>query len=194
MDAESLYDVLENEIIPRFYDRDDDGVPRGWIASMKQSMSTLAPTWDSLRMTRDYTESYYLPGFAKVRQLQSGGAKSARDRAKELARLRESWPSTGVKVTHRNPISDKSEQVELMVQLGGLDPADVLVQLWIDSATAAPAPGNRYPRERTGLSARYVAIIDWSKTAEPEELVARILPSPVHTDAEALPGLITWSQ
>ena len=194
LDAESLYDVLENEIIPRFYDRDDDGVPRGWSASMKQSMSTLAPTWDSLRMTRDYTESYYLPGFAKVRQLQSGGAKSARDRAKELARLRESWPSTGVKVTHRNPISDKSEQVELMVQLGGLDPADVLVQLWIDSATAAPRPVTATLAQRTGLSARYVAIIDWSKTAEPEELVARILPSPVHTDAEALPGLITWSQ
>ncbi len=67
LDAASIYEVLENEIVPRFYDRDEHGVPTRWLASVKQSMSTLAPTWDSLRMTRDYAESYYLPGMTRVR-------------------------------------------------------------------------------------------------------------------------------
>jgi starch phosphorylase len=194
LDAASLYEVLENEIVPSFYDRDANGVPRSWIAAVKQSMSTLAPTWDSLRMTREYTESYYLPGLVKVRQLQSGGAKSARDRTRELERLGSNWLGLAITVTHRNPISETSEQIEMVVNLGLLDPADLLVQLWLVASGATPRPVSASLAQRTGSTARYVAIVEWTRHGELVELVARILPSPVHTDGEALPGLITWSQ
>jgi starch phosphorylase len=61
LDAESLYSLLENEIVPLFYSRDADGLPRGWIAMMKESIKVLAPAFSGDRMVKQYTESFYLP-------------------------------------------------------------------------------------------------------------------------------------
>ena len=191
LDAESIYDVLENEIVPRFYDRDGAGVPTRWIASVKQSMSTLAPTWDSLRMTRDYTESYYLPGIARAAQLRAGGAKSARDRARDLRRLRAGWEQLSVEV---GAISErkKGHRIYLQVELGELEPADLLVQLWVDDHVAPFALDAKLV-DRFGPRARYDARVDLSAYGEDVLLAGRIVPSTLHTDGEVLPGLMTWS-
>ncbi|HEX3085003.1 MAG TPA: alpha-glucan family phosphorylase, partial [Pyrinomonadaceae bacterium] len=58
-DAESMYRVLSEEVIPRFYDRDEDGIPRRWIAMMKRSIGTLAPQFSSDRMVAEYVERIY---------------------------------------------------------------------------------------------------------------------------------------
>ncbi len=60
-EARELYDSLENEIIPAFYQRDEMGVPRKWVAMMKESMSELTPEFSSNRMLRQYVEEYYIP-------------------------------------------------------------------------------------------------------------------------------------
>ena len=191
LDAASIYDVLENEIVPRFYDRDDHGVPTHWIASVKESMSTLAPTWDSLRMTRDYTESYYLPGIAKAAQLRAGGAKSARDRARDLRRLRAGWERLSVEV---GAISQrkKGHRIFLQVELGELEPADLQVQLWVDDGVS-PLAIDATLVDRFGPRARYDARIDLAPYGEEVLLAGRIVPSTLHTDGEVLPGLMTWS-
>jgi len=191
LDATSIYEVLENEIVPRFYDRDDHDVPRAWLASVKQSMSTLAPTWDSLRMTRDYTETYYLPGIAKAAQLRAGGARSARDRARDLRRLRAHWDRLSVDV---GAISErkKGHRVYLQVDLGELEPADVRVQLWVSDG-AAPVAIDAKLVDRAGPLARYDARVDFATRLEDVELAARIVPSNLHTDGEVLPGFMTWS-
>jgi len=194
LDAESLYDVLENEIIPRFYERDSGGVPRAWIASVKQSMSTLAPTWDALRMTREYTESYYLPGLSMVQRLRSGEAKSARARARDLDRLRSNWPGLTVAITQRDPTPNLREQVELVVHLSNLDPADLRVQLWIAWRGEIPRAVDAMLVDREGNQARYVGIAERRAGVEPDEVVARVLPSLMHSDGEAIASLITWSQ
>jgi starch phosphorylase len=59
-DAESLYRVLENEVVPKFYDRDDDGIPHRWVAMMKRSIQTLLPAFNSDRMVHDYIREIYL--------------------------------------------------------------------------------------------------------------------------------------
>ena len=180
--------------MPRFYDRDDAGVPRAWMASVKQSMSTLAPTWDSLRMTREYTESYYLPGLARVRQLRSAGAVLARNLTREVERLMSNWPDLTVAITHQDPASEKGRRVELVVGLGRLDPADLLVQLWLSSEGSSARTVDATLVERARSEARYVATVEPSADGRAETVVARVLPSPRHTDNEAIPGLITWSQ
>ena len=58
-DAESLYDALQNQILPEFYER-ANGVPLKWIEKMKSSISTLSPRFSSNRMVREYTEKFYL--------------------------------------------------------------------------------------------------------------------------------------
>lgn len=59
-DVESLYRVLENEVVPQFYERDADGIPRGWVAMMKRSIQTLLPAFNSDRMVEDYAREIYL--------------------------------------------------------------------------------------------------------------------------------------
>ncbi|MEW6406487.1 MAG: alpha-glucan family phosphorylase [Chloroflexota bacterium] len=65
MDVESLYDLLENEIIPLYYDRAENNLPRKWIARMKASIRTLAPQFSMRRMIKEYTEQLYLPSMGK---------------------------------------------------------------------------------------------------------------------------------
>jgi starch phosphorylase len=65
-DAESLYEVLEDEVIPTYYDRDDDGLPRGWISMMMNSIGSLAWRFSAHRMVMDYTRTMYVPGAGGV--------------------------------------------------------------------------------------------------------------------------------
>ena len=60
-DADALYDVLETQVIPTFYDRDTAGLPRRWIAMMKNSIATVCSQFNTHRMVGEYTERYYLP-------------------------------------------------------------------------------------------------------------------------------------
>ena len=60
-DAESLYSTLENSIIPLFYDRGASGVPEGWVATMKEAVRTVAPTFSTQRMVQDYVRELYAP-------------------------------------------------------------------------------------------------------------------------------------
>jgi glucan phosphorylase len=64
-DAEALYALLENEVIPRFFDKDADGLPHKWIATMKASIASVVPAFSAHRMVRDYVETVYLPAAAR---------------------------------------------------------------------------------------------------------------------------------
>jgi starch phosphorylase len=61
VEAEALYDLLEREVIPEFYTRDDQGIPRAWVARMRESMARLTPRFSTNRAVREYTEQHYLP-------------------------------------------------------------------------------------------------------------------------------------
>ena len=61
LDSENLYKTLSGEVIPCFYERDEGGIPRAWIAKIRRAMVTLAAQYDTTRMVRDYTQKYYQP-------------------------------------------------------------------------------------------------------------------------------------
>ena len=77
IEAERLYDLLENEIIPEFYDRDEQGIPRRWIARVRESMARLTPQYSTNRMLKEYLEQYYLPGAAAYRTRSAAGDATA---------------------------------------------------------------------------------------------------------------------
>jgi starch phosphorylase len=60
-DADALYRLLEDEVVPRFYDRDPAGVPHQWLARVKQALVTITPRFSSRRMLRDYVDRAYAP-------------------------------------------------------------------------------------------------------------------------------------
>ncbi len=65
-----MYDLLEKEIAPLHYDRGHDGIPRKWVAKMKQSMQQLGPRFNSNRMVKEYTEKFYVRAYRQAKILE----------------------------------------------------------------------------------------------------------------------------
>jgi len=68
IEADALYDLLEREVIPEFYRRDEHGVPSGWVKRIRESMARLTPGFSTNRVVREYTEQHYLPAAAAYRE------------------------------------------------------------------------------------------------------------------------------
>lgn len=191
-DAESLYDALEHQIIPTFYDRDAEGLPRAWLASVRESMATLAPTWHSHRMVRDYVESFYLPCARRERWLAAHDGARARELSSALERLRAAWPAIRVTVESLAIAPGGAVHAEIAANLCSLEPRDVTVQLWV-----APTRGDPYPLA-TVFEGRRDRVAHYSVQVPHEAgidavLVARVLPCHPALADPYVPGLITWS-
>lgn len=201
VDAAALYDVLEHEIVPAFYDRDADGLPRRWIGSVKESLATLGPVWTSTRMVREYTERYYVPGRDAARALRKRKGARARDLAAYLERVRSEWPGVGIGGVGAVRDGSGDAHVGALVDLGALDPADVEVQVWADPGDGRTprAVGSMRPAVDpegdgpTGGPTRYGARIAPAVAPPGTTFAARVLPRhPDLTDVMSA-GCIAWS-
>ena len=71
-DANALYTILEEQVVPLFYQRDRDDVPRGWVAMMKEAIRIVGPQFSARRMVKEYTEKYYVPALKDILALEEG--------------------------------------------------------------------------------------------------------------------------
>ena len=71
-DAEALYKLLENEIVPLYYERDRSGVPHGWIQVIKEAIRSVVPVFCARRMLKEYAEQMYLPAVRPSRHKEQG--------------------------------------------------------------------------------------------------------------------------
>jgi glycogen phosphorylase len=131
-ESTSLYNLLEKQVVPLFYRRDDDGVPADWLKRVKRSISRIAPKADASRMVRQYTEDLYEPAATQSERFRAEHF----DRVKGLVRwkrhIERSWPSISImSTTYEDLPGDQGATyaVEAQVALGDLDPSDVEVQL-----------------------------------------------------------------
>ncbi len=90
-EADRLYTVLESEVIPEFYQRDEAGIPVGWIQRMRESMARLTPQFSANRAVREYTEKHYIPLAAAYRQRSSDENKTAEDLLSWKRQLSQHW-------------------------------------------------------------------------------------------------------
>jgi starch phosphorylase len=132
LEARALYDIIENEIVPRFYDTDADGIPERWVQMIRDTVAGLGPKVLASRMVRDYVTQLYGPASASTHALESGDG-GAEALALWKRRVRAAW--SGVKVDHVESLdADQLEigdklHVSALVRLGELGPNDVEVQL-----------------------------------------------------------------
>jgi starch phosphorylase len=134
VEAEALFEVLEHDIVPLFYDRGSDGLPRRWIASMKASIGLLSPIFNTHRMVQEYTVRFYAPMADCARILAADDMARARQLAAAKERIETAWG--GVSAHAARPgasnglgVGDRF-QTSARVSLGGLTPADVAVELY----------------------------------------------------------------
>jgi starch phosphorylase len=133
LEAAALYDLLEREIAPRFYDRDAQGVPVRWMEMMRHTLASLGPKVLATRMVRDYVTALYAPAASAARALGDGYA-GAVELAAWKRRVRDAWPGVRVEHVESRGVDEVAEvgaplAVTAHVALGGLAPGDVEVQL-----------------------------------------------------------------
>jgi starch phosphorylase len=132
LDSRSLYSLLETEIAPLFYQRNEQGVPIGWCQMIKQSIAKLAPQFSTARMVRDYATEAYVPAMRNFTALHSDDQAEAKATIAWRDRIQAAWPT--VRIT--NVTDDAGTQrtygdrihVTVTVDLGTLTAADVRVQ------------------------------------------------------------------
>ena len=151
LEASALYDLLEQSVAPKFYERDDNGVPPRWIAKVRHTVQTLGPKVLASRMVRDYVEQYYTPAAQSLRKTididhKSGQPtyRAAMDLAAYRRRALQAWPkiritdvdSTGLPDT---PVLGSKLTLTATVQLARLRPDEVTVQALLGRVDAGDA-------------------------------------------------------
>jgi glycogen phosphorylase len=130
-EAEALYDLLENDIIPAFYARDAQGIPRAWVARMRASMACLAPRFSSNRMVCEYVEHLYLPATASYRRRCEAGGQLARALYTWQKTLETHWHAVGF--GHLEVRQEGNQWVfRVQVYLGEISPKWMRVELYAD--------------------------------------------------------------
>jgi starch phosphorylase len=135
-EAEQLYGMLENYIVPEFYERDSEGIPRAWIGRVRASMSRLMLRFSSYRMMRDYVEKMYLPSAVAYRRRIADGARLASELCSWEKKLAENWSDLhfGRMSSTRN---GDSWTFEAQVYLGRMNPEMIRVELYADPVEGA---------------------------------------------------------
>ncbi|MDF2442660.1 MAG: glycogen phosphorylase [Subtercola sp.] len=134
LESEALYDLIEHQVAPRFYDRNAQGVPERWTQSIRHTLSTLSPQLSAERMVREYAQRLYLPAAAAAHAVIDGDYAVAASLSEWKERERAAWPSVAVVHVESGGLDDTPQvgdelQVRARVNLGSLTPDDVSVQV-----------------------------------------------------------------
>ena len=134
IESQTIYNLLEKTIVPLFYERGRDNLPREWIGMMKKSMQTLAARFNSHRMLEDYVHRFYLPSAVNWNKIQSDRFSGVRNLSAWMDRVKASWQQLRIvetKTDSRAGIqSGGSLKVEVTLQLGQLSPNDLSVDIY----------------------------------------------------------------
>ncbi len=132
IEAAALYDLIGNQVAPRFYSRDDSGVPARWVQMVRHTLATLGPKVLATRMVFDYVTSLYAPAAAASTRASANDYAAAKELARWRSNVLAAWP--GVRVQHveslveGDPVLGKTLQLRAEVNLSGLRPDDVIVE------------------------------------------------------------------
>jgi starch phosphorylase len=189
LDARNLYRLLEEEVIPLFYQRDDQGVPSSWVAKIKASMTELTPRYSGNRMMIEYVEKVYQLAADAYRKRAKEGAKLAKELVGWQKRINQCW--RGVHFGHLKVTGDEEDwwHFQVEVYLGDVYPDDIQVELYADplpqsSRVEETKPARILMDQRgmlTGSVNGFVYCADVPANRHAEDYTPRIVP--YHPDA-----------
>jgi starch phosphorylase len=202
MEAQSVYELLEKEIVPMFYDRGADDLPRRWIAMMKSSMETCCPVFSSNRMVHEYMDRFYLPAGRRWKHFSEDNFKVARDVAGWRRKLEEKWDevrinSVDAEIPQEVTVGNELP-VEAEIRLGSINPDEVSVELYYGplDANGLIATGHTSLLKCEGNNGtedtyRYKGVIPCSYSGR-YGYALRIVPNHPEMAARYHIGLIRW--
>ncbi len=202
VESNALYDLLEKEIVPLFYTRGADDLPRQWIGKMKGSMRTIGPMYNTNRMVREYMEHMYLTAEVRSVSMKAQGYAKAKDLASWKQHLAKAWAGIRIgDVAIEKPEKLKvgeSVAVRAWVELGDLKPNDVFVDLWygvLNAEGEIETPKLALMKstgKKGGSRIEYEGTITMETSGRLGHTI-RILPRHEELDNPNQPGLIVWA-
>jgi starch phosphorylase len=202
IESKALYDLLERDIIPTFYDRGADGLPREWIHKMKASMTYVGKQFSSHRMLKEYSRNFYFPALKNAQRFRANAYQPPKHLAEHLERVKASWDDVYVEELPElaEPSLDVGDRLEAeaVVHLGALSPEDVRVELYygpmnsrgeIDDASRQPMEGEPVDAEETRY--RFRGTINCDQAGR-QGYAVRVLPRHELLVHDFIPSLIEW--
>ena len=195
VEADALYDLLEGEVIPEFYTRDESGIPTAWVKRMRESMAQLTPRFSTNRSERQYTEQHYLPAATAYRLRAANESAIGRQMVDWQHSLEQKW--TALRFGEVKLETDGDNHVfEVQVYLDDLDPKAVRVELYADGVMGSPPVRQEMKRIRplAGATGSYVYSAAVSVARSTTDFTARVMP---HRDGVAIPledARIMWQR
>ena len=176
-EAEALYERLEREVIPEFYNRNEKGIPTAWVARMRESMAQLTPRFSADRAVREYTEEHYLPAATAFHSRVADKGAIGRQMSDWQHSLEQKWAALRfgeVKVETKG----QQHVFDVQVYLNDLDPAAVRVELYSDGVNGgSPARHTmRSVRQLTGVPGGFAYNAAVPATRPASDYTARMIP------------------
>ncbi len=185
IEAEALYDLLEHEVIPEFYTRDESGIPTAWVRRMRESMARLTPQFSTNRSVHEYTEQHYLPAAAAYRSRNANKGTIGRKMVDWRHNLGQKW---GALRFGEVKIETDGEQhaFEVEVCLSDIDPKSVRVELYADGVMGSEPMRQEMKllRRMADATGSYIYSGAVSGARPPADYTARVIP---HCDGVAIP-------
>ena len=136
-EANKLYELLEQKVVPEFYERNNRGIPDQWIAKMRNSMSILTPKFSANRAVREYTEKYYLPAAANFNKRAALKGIAGRQIVNKFHEVRNKWWQMYFGHTQIE-IIEGGYHFKIMVWLNSISPEDISVELFAEGLQGTP--------------------------------------------------------
>jgi starch phosphorylase len=195
LEADSLYDLLEREVIPEFYTRDESGIPSAWVRRMRESMARLTPRFSTNRVVREYTEQHYLPAASAYRHRVADKGAVGMQIVEWQHAVDQNWGSVRFGDVRVETDADH-HVVEVEISLNGLEPNMVRVELYADAVDGGEATRKEMTWARTlpNTVRRSVYQATLPVTRPASEYTARVMP---HRSGVAVPlecARILWQR
>jgi glycogen phosphorylase len=201
VEGRAIYDLLEKEIVPLFYDRGHDGFPRSWIACMKASLQTLCPVFSTDRMVQEYAEHCYIPSLERWEKLDRNGHALAVDLASWKEKIHRLWPQVRIEAIAAERTEEvavgSQVQVEARVFLGEIPPTEAAVDIYfgvLDSRGSIIGGEIVSLESAVELSAglyRFSGGIE-CRFCGRHGFMLRVMPKHLELDTVYEPGLLLW--
>ena len=130
-EADALYDLLEREVVPEFYARDEDGIPVRWVERMRESLASLTPRFSANRTVREYVEQHYLPAATAYRERAANKGAVGRQMVDWQHSLEQGWGNLRFGSVQAESKGGQ-HLFEAQVYFDNLDPNAVQVELYAD--------------------------------------------------------------
>jgi len=193
-EAEALYRLLEEQLVPEFYTRNEHGVPELWVQRIRKSMITLTPQYSANRTVREYTEKYYLPAASKYLQRAAESGAAGRRIALTHHELLPKWNGLHFGELVQQPTAD-GLGFRIGVGLNGIDPHHVAVELYADSLNHGEPEIIRMQQDQAasadGLT-HYQATVRTQRS--PSDYTVRIIPDYEGIAVPLEDTLIRWQR